>query len=336
MTLDLATKFSGIISNPPYERMIDITHDKRDELRRRFYSARGQFDVWFTFVERALQLLETGGRGVFLIPSGLETRPAAARLRDVLNAYSTWRVDDAIKSAFTDSVGVSPELLIFDRNGEPWGSLHESESRLFDVDGRVSVGAATGSDSVFLRKEGDPWPAMIPSPYVRMAVRGRDIRRGSVAQNSRGLVFPYRVCESRVAPVAPEQVPGLVEFVAEHHAAFGSRPERPGLFIQCPPLSVLGERLVVPEIFREPRAAIIENGIVVLNSAFVVDVGDRPGGSTMLDWLFGKEGAESLVTHSRPLSGDYRRVTASGLSRVLHDFQLWQGEADPGTVGIRA
>ena len=156
LTLDWTSRFSGIISNPPYERTIDIGPARRDELRERFYSARGQFDLWFTFVERALQLLEPRGRGVFLIPGGLETRPAAARLRDVLNAYSAWRVDRDVGAAFADSVGVCPELLIFDRNDETWGQAHQRWSHLFDVDERVSVGAATGSGLSVSTRGGRP------------------------------------------------------------------------------------------------------------------------------------------------------------------------------------
>ena len=332
LTLDWTSRFSGIISNPPYERTIDIGPARRDELRERFYSARGQFDLWFTFVERALQLLEPRGRGVFLIPGGLETRPAAARLRDVLNAYSAWRVDRDVGAAFADSVGVCPELLIFDRNDETWGQAHQRWSHLFDVDERVSVGAATGSDSVFLLAEGDPWLAVLPASYVRSVVRGRDIRRGFAVPNSQSVVFPYLVSGSRISPARVEMVSGLADFVAAHEGKFGSRPARSGLFIQCPLRAVLGERLVVPEIFREPRAALVESGVVVLNSAFVLEVGERTRRDTMLDWLLGKEGTESLTTHSRLLSGNYRRVTASGLSRVLSDFECSQSEPSPGAL----
>lgn len=321
LTLDLGVRFSGVISNPPYERLVDIGLDRRDQLRARFYSARSQFDLWFTFVERALQLLEPGGRGVFLIPAGLETRPAASRLRDVLSAYSRWRIDRNVRSAFVTEVGVTPELLIFDRNEEHWGSWHDWTSPLFEVDAQVSVGAATGANSVFVRGEGDDLLRKLLPRYVRSVVRGRDIRQGWLLEDRPSLVFPYIECNSRFKPAPLHQNPSLAAFVAAHQGSFSPRAAGPGLFIQCPPLAALGTRLAVPEIFREPRGAIVEDGVVILNSAFAVNVGTSSDTQAMLDWLLSDAAPASLARHSRPVSGGYRRITASGVSRLLADFR---------------
>jgi len=321
LTLDLGVRFSGIISNPPYERAVDIGHARRNGLRDRFYSARSQFDFWFAFVERALQILEPRGRGVFLIPAGLETRPAAARLRDVLNAYSQWRINRDVQSAFASDVAVIPELLIFDRNDEPWGPLHQWASPLFDVDAQVSVGVATGANSVFVREESDNWLKKLRPHHVRSVVRGRDIRQGWLLKDRPFIVFPYVECDSRIKPVVAKQRSDLAAFIAAHRGSFSSRAAGPGLFIQCPPLAVLGTRLVLPEIFREPRGAIVEDGVVILNSAFAVKVGTPVDTQAMLDWLMSGAASATLVRHSRPVSGGYRRITASGVSRLLADFR---------------
>ena len=321
LTFNLGVRFSGIVANPPYERAVDIGLARRAELRVRFYSARSQFDLWFAFVERALQLLEPGGRGVFLIPAGLETRPAAARLRDVLSAYSRWSIDRNVRSAFVSDVGVAPELLIFDRNDEHWGSSHERISPLFDVDAQVSVGAATGANSVFVREEGEAWLQELWPRYVRSVVRGRDIRQGWLLEDRPRLVFPYVRGNSRLEPAPLDQNSSLAAFIAAHRGSFSPRAPAPGLFIQCPPLAVLGTRLALPEIFCEPRGAIVEDGVVILNSAFAVDVGTSLNAQAMLDWLLSDAASASLAQHSRPVSGDYRRITASGVSRLLADFR---------------
>jgi hypothetical protein len=61
-----------VILNPPFrngvERRDEAWERRREDLRRRFPSARGPFDLYVPFVERALDLLAPGGRSGLLLP----------------------------------------------------------------------------------------------------------------------------------------------------------------------------------------------------------------------------------------------------------------------------
>jgi len=64
--------WTRVILNPPFrngvERRDEAWERRREDLRRRFPSARGPFDLYVPFVERALDLLAPGGRLGLLLP----------------------------------------------------------------------------------------------------------------------------------------------------------------------------------------------------------------------------------------------------------------------------
>ena len=84
-----------------------------------FPAADGQFDLAFAFVEKAVRLLEHGGRGVFLLPEGLRTRPAAEQLRRLLDQCCQWDTAPVPEHPYGERTGVEAEILWFDRNNRP-------------------------------------------------------------------------------------------------------------------------------------------------------------------------------------------------------------------------
>ena len=65
--------FDRVILNPPYrngvERRDPLWVTRRQELKERFTTARGPFDLYVPFVERALEFVRPGGRLGFLLPT---------------------------------------------------------------------------------------------------------------------------------------------------------------------------------------------------------------------------------------------------------------------------
>jgi hypothetical protein len=82
--------WSRVVLNPPFrngvERRDPRWEQRRDELRSRFASARGPFDLYVPFVERALDLLEPRGRLGLVLPIGWLASRFGKGLRRLLAA----------------------------------------------------------------------------------------------------------------------------------------------------------------------------------------------------------------------------------------------------------
>jgi len=321
LNLQFEQRFSGIVSNPPYQRLLHL-QEQRESLRENFAAARGNFDLWFAFVERALELLAPGAKAAFLIPSGISNRPSASRLRELLDKYSKWFAEDVTEAPFREDVNLKAQLLLIERNGSPWVAGAPLESAMYTHSSRVSVGVATGSNRIFVRPVDDSWVNCLPPALVRPVIGGRDIGTNRSRNHSeRRIVFPYQILGGSVKPLTRDEAPMFERFCQENEAAFGARAKELGYYIQCPLLAVAGEaRVVVPEIFAKPRAAVIPRETVVLNSAFVIDLGAAAANESFADWLQQPAGTKALDAASRPLQGNYRRITVTGLNDVVGVF----------------
>jgi 23S rRNA U2552 (ribose-2'-O)-methylase RlmE/FtsJ len=310
--------FDGILSNPPYIRTSDISQTDRESYRGSFESAWGQFDLWFLFVEKAIHLLVPGGRAVFLIPEGLSQRPAAARLRAVIAAACSWHVLRPAGEPFERSVGVAAEILILDKKAVPETLREQAKSGVERSDQsklRVGVGAATGAREVFVRDEADPWLTVVEKQFQR-----RVVGFGRHGSSSEIAVWPYihNVRKRRPELADLGEHPGLSKFVEAHSAELArrTRPTNHG-YIQSPPWSYSGARLVIPEVFSSPRVLKPRKGSLVLNNAFCVH-GNASDVTALRKVLADPGCARELVANARLLSAPYSRFTASGLATAIH------------------
>jgi SAM-dependent methyltransferase len=85
--------FDVIVGNPPYVSIRELARTQTraaiDTLRDRFHTARGNFDLYVPFWERALELLRPGGRLGFIVPNKWATLDYAKTLRELLLSQTT-------------------------------------------------------------------------------------------------------------------------------------------------------------------------------------------------------------------------------------------------------
>jgi hypothetical protein len=95
-----------------------------DELRKRFRTARGNFDLYVLFIERALELLKPSGRCGLIIPNKWATLDYARACRELLHKDATIEkvIDLSSSKVFTDA-SVYPHILIFCKQEPTPGGL---------------------------------------------------------------------------------------------------------------------------------------------------------------------------------------------------------------------
>jgi len=75
--------FDYVLGNPPYVPIEGLSEEEKARYRSNFQVAKGRFDLYILFFERALSLLAPGGRLVFVTPEKWEYVETARPLRKI-------------------------------------------------------------------------------------------------------------------------------------------------------------------------------------------------------------------------------------------------------------
>jgi SAM-dependent methyltransferase len=115
-TLPLAS-FDAIVGNPPYVNIRQLAkalpRERIDELRKRYRMARGNFDLYVLFIERALGLLRPGGRCGLIIPNKWATLDYARPCRELLLEQATIeKVVDLTEVRAFATASVYPQIIV--------------------------------------------------------------------------------------------------------------------------------------------------------------------------------------------------------------------------------
>ncbi|HEY2411857.1 MAG TPA: N-6 DNA methylase [Pirellulaceae bacterium] len=110
--------FDAIIGNPPYVNIRQLAKTQLtseiEVLRQSYSTARGNFDLYVLFIERAIELLRPGGRCGFIIPSKWATLDYARECRKLLLSQTMIEhVLDLSDSKVFAAASVYPHILIF-------------------------------------------------------------------------------------------------------------------------------------------------------------------------------------------------------------------------------
>jgi hypothetical protein len=129
--------FDIVIGNPPFidsVKMTQIMPDYRNELKNRYRSANGNWDLYVVFVERGLSLLKNWGKFTFIIPNKILSVPYAITVREILSKLSIKEIRDYSSLKVFASAAVYPVTLLV-TNTEPkngqgtfFTSMHELET----------------------------------------------------------------------------------------------------------------------------------------------------------------------------------------------------------------
>lgn len=217
---DLGT-FDYIIGNPPYVPIQDLEDEEKEEYRNRFDTAYDRFDLYFLFFERALELLEPGGRLAFVTPEKFEYVDSAEPLRRLLNRYRIERIEHLEDGNFEGYTAYPTITVLEKRNGdvqtevvldseerhhvslpatgESWASdirnqgntLEDNGLTLGDVTERISVGVATGADKIFVARRTEI-PPSLRDDWTFPTISGRELElHGGIDGSESVFICPY-------------------------------------------------------------------------------------------------------------------------------------------------
>jgi hypothetical protein len=103
--------FDAVVGNPPYVFGEFINRLEKDYFTARYELARGQYDLYHLFYERALQLTRTGGYHGYIVPDAVLARDETVRLRRLLLEKNTVTAICHVGKAFPDA-GVSTAVIV--------------------------------------------------------------------------------------------------------------------------------------------------------------------------------------------------------------------------------
>jgi len=174
-------KYDYIIGNPPYVSITKLSEQEKCVFRERYATAKGRFDLYLLFFERALNCLKQDGRLVFITPEKFLYVETAQPLRLMLGKIAVEEIHLVDESIFrdlttyptittvTNSSGPSTTRVILrdgrrrnvclSSNASSWMPVLSGEAEamkghtLKDICVRISCGVATGADEVYVIKK---------------------------------------------------------------------------------------------------------------------------------------------------------------------------------------
>jgi SAM-dependent methyltransferase len=110
--------FDAIIGNPPYinirQLAKSVAREHIERLKQCYVSARGNFDLYVLFIERAIELLRPGGRCGLIVPGKWATLDYARPCRELLLTQTTIEhVIDLSDARVFAGASVFPHVLVF-------------------------------------------------------------------------------------------------------------------------------------------------------------------------------------------------------------------------------
>ena len=285
-----------------------FAQELRAELaRRRAVTGLVDFDSRQVFAEATTYC------SVLLLAEGGGDAIDVARLRD--RAWARGQIAAA-------ELGGGPWRLAVGRGRELLERLGRAGPRLGDR-ARVVKGTGTNADAVYIF-EGDPDAADPEPALLRPVLRGRDVSAWGAASPRVRCLVPYHADGRLLEPDELARYPRAAAHLERHRDRLESRErgrfagERFYQFGRPQNLRLLfGDRLrvVVPDVFREPRA-LLDRGALVLDSAYAVFPGD-PALAPLICAVLNSPAVYLFLRETGvPLRGGYRRMKTAYLDEL--------------------
>ena len=344
---ELGGLFDFVISNPPYVSYERISPELRATYRRLFSVARGRFDLYMLFFEKALSLLRPGGRLVFITPEKYLYVQSAEALRRLLAEYAVEELEFVDERAFGDVLAYplitvvrkappsGPTIVTLrdgrkvevqlPRDGAPWlPAILAGEAprvggcvKLGVLAERVSAGVATGRDEVFVVPR-ETVPQELRA-FAYPTVSGRDLSLftpGSeldYAKLRHVMLVPYGqdgrlLDESKAGP--------LLAYLSRFRRVLEGRyvVRREGkpwyAFHEDPPMpQLLRPKILWPDVAKTPVFYVDAVGLVVpRHSVYYLVPRDRRLLRPLAEYLNGEAARRWIAAHAQRAASGYLRL----------------------------
>ncbi len=223
-------------------------------LRNRFESATGKFDLYYVFIEQACRLLSRDGLLGMIVPNKLFHTKAASKLRSLLSKSKWIRsiVDFGDEQIFVGATNYSCILILQKQPGHnpkyskaesglvvskeieiPWTvfsldtwhfedletrtlfvKMEQAGEPLEQLTTRFGTGVQTGADRLLMSDAASAHEQKLEAVLLTPVYRGRDVRRYSVSEDTKLLIFPYRVQRNEFAILTEAE---LQRYKRVHH-----------------------------------------------------------------------------------------------------------------------
>ena len=354
--------FEFVIGNPPYVSLDKLGGKAQcDRYRARFAAARGRFDLYMLFFERALEDLAVNGRLVFITPEKFLYVASAEPLRRLLATRAhVSAIDLAPEDAFpgfttypaittvvrrTKRVLASVQLrcgtvrsVSLPADGQSWwpvlmhGENLADSVTLDDVCVRVSAGIATGADDVYVRDIRE-----VPAPlriYAKQAIAGRDLVPGAPMPAPRRVILAPYTDDGHLLP--DDELGLLGEYLAAHTEALNRRTcarRKPWYaFHDNYPSDIRRPKIILKDITKTPYFWIDRTGdLIPLHSVYYIVPKDACQIDALCAWLNGETAGRWFAAHCQRAANGYLRLQSTVLRRLPVPETLF---ADPALQRI--
>jgi len=339
--------FDFVIGNPPYVPITKLSEKEKKHYRMLYNTAKGRFDLYLLFFERALQCLTPGGRLVFVTPEKFLYVETGAQLRKLMSGKQIEEIQMLHENSFGGLVTYPTittivndprqnktclilrngkiEHVVFPSDGSSWlpyGGLSaiQSEYMLEDICERISCGVATGADAVFIKERGEFDTALERFAYP--TVSGRELKFTDWRENPRHLMLiPY---ERDGRLLSSEELGALVVYLSEPEkrrklegrTCVARKPWY--AFHENPPLhAILKPKILCKDITNRPRFWIDREGTIVpRHSVYYIVPKDASRIDEIAEYLNSDEVKRWLESHCQRAANAFLRIQSHILKQV--------------------
>jgi adenine-specific DNA-methyltransferase len=358
--------FDYVVGNPPYVPITELSESEKATFRRRFTTARGRFDLYLLFFEKALRLLGPNGRLVFITPEKFLYVNTAESLRRILANYHVREIELLNEETFGDLVTYPTittldeakadrclttiilrdglrRCVVFPEDGSSLQPLAYGELTgaatptlpLQEVCLRISCGVATGLDSVFVQKT-----KTLNTECARYAfptLSGRDLLMGHTDLHSdKSMLIPYDE-NGRLLPL--QSLGGLRSYLSKTEVQTKlkartcvSRKPWHAFHDSVPLRDILRPKLLCKDITAEPHFWIDHEGsIVPRHSVYYIVPKDSSKLKELQDFLNGSQAKQWLRANCQRAANGFLRLQSSILKRLPVPISL-AGNSELSTI----
>jgi len=348
----MPVKFRFVVGNPPYVSLENITEDERETYRGSFNAARGRFDLYMLFFERAIVDLADDGRLVFVTPEKFVYVESAGSLRNLLATFQIESIELIPEDTFTDRTTYPAVTTLRKRSAKDKtaASLRDGERRQVDLPGggitwlpllmghdvsregmvplisycrRISAGVATGADGIFIRPIKSLSAGLRQFAYPALAGRDLSLNGDALPAPNKALLVPYDE-DGRL--IEEDKLGALGLFLREanirQRLEMRTCAERKPWYAfhdNCPMPDIMQPKILFKDIGERPKFWIDRSGAVLpLHTVYYIVPSAGVEIDLLCDWLNGTEALLWFKHHCHRAANGFIRLQ----SRVIKNLPV--------------